>query len=294
VTISGRLLYAAGALLGEGPVVFPDGSLIWVDLLSGIVHSHLADKDSRVGEYEFEVSKVLPTLSGRVVFGRELAIWEFTDGRPPIHLRLAPSGKNLRCSDAAALPNGSLVVGIVDRDLAAHGGRLVHVDVYGSVRTIAEGTTISNGIALDNDGTHAYFTDSPTQRIDVFDVDPDSGTLSARRPFASIPSSFGTPDGLCTDADGGVWVALWGGGRIVRLDRQGEIDASVELPVEHVSSCAFAGQTSGQIYITTGAVLLTEDERRSSPGAGGLWCAETRTTGSKVFTAMEPAWACDA
>jgi sugar lactone lactonase YvrE len=70
--------------------------------------------------------------------------------------------------------------------------------------------TISNGLAWTGDGLQAYNVDTPTGRVDVFDVDT-SGELVDRRPFVSIEPSYGSPDGLTVDSAGGVWVALWNG-----------------------------------------------------------------------------------
>ena len=76
---------------------------------------------------------------------------------------------------------------------------------------VLEDVTILNGLEWSPDGSRVYYNDTPTQRIDVFDYEVESG-LTGRRPFAEIPVEAGGPDGLTVDEEGGVWVALYGGG----------------------------------------------------------------------------------
>ena len=99
----------------------------------------------------------------------------------------------------------------------------------GAVERVLADVTISNGLAWTPDGTQAYYIDTPTGRIDVFDVD-QAGELANRRPFARIDPADGHPDGLTLDADGRVWVALWGGAAVRCYDPAGQLVEEVTLP----------------------------------------------------------------
>lgn len=91
----------------------------------------------------------------------------------------------------------------------------------------SDGVTISNGLEWSPDGSRAYYIDTPTGRIDVFDYGFDG--LSGRRPFAAIPDDAGFPDGLTVDAEGGVWVGLYDGGAVRRYSPKGALEAVVEV-----------------------------------------------------------------
>src|SRR5258707_757156 len=96
---------------------------------------------------------------------------------------------------------------------------LLRVDIVrGLVLTMREpvilGTTLSNGIGWSPDGETMYFVDSTTQRIDALDFDLETGRITNRRPWASIKPDDGLPDGLTVDAEGGVWLCLFGGAAI--------------------------------------------------------------------------------
>jgi sugar lactone lactonase YvrE len=123
--------------------------------------------------------------------------------------------------------------------------------------------TISNGLGWSPAGDTMYYIDSPTGRIDAFDFDPDAGSLSRRRPLAVIEDGAGAPDGLCVDAEGGVWVALHNGGAVRRYTADGALDRVVTLPTPLVTSCAFGGPTYDLLFITTAAQGRADD-----PAAG--------------------------
>jgi sugar lactone lactonase YvrE len=96
-----------------------------------------------------------------------------------------------------------------------------------------------------------YYVDSVTQRIDAIGFDLDRGRLGARRQFAHIEPGDGLPDGLCVDADGGIWLALFGGGAIRRYRPDGTLDAHIPLPVTHPTSLAFGGPGLADLYVTS-------------------------------------------
>ena len=76
--------------------------------------------------------------------------------------------------------------------------------------------------------------DSPTQRVDTFAFDAD-GRLGERRPFIEIDRTDGIPDGLTVDAEGGIWVGLWDGYRVVRYRPDGTLDRVVPIEARQVT-----------------------------------------------------------
>jgi sugar lactone lactonase YvrE len=100
--------------------------------------------------------------------------------------------------------------------------------------------TISNGLHWRADGSLAYYIDTPTGRVDVFDFDAATGTFHERRPFAVVPEGKGFPDGMAIDSEGGIWVALWEGGAVHRYDADGAVTA-VDVGVAGAVQHAYAG-----------------------------------------------------
>jgi sugar lactone lactonase YvrE len=149
-------------------------------------------------------------------------------------------------------------------------GELYRLDGGGALTTVVKGVTVSNGLGWSPDGARMYYADSPTRRIDVFDYDPATGEAFKRRVFADLSAFDGVPDGLTVDADGYVWVAIWGGGVLRRFAPDGTQDAVVQVPVSQPTSCAFGGPGMTDLYVTTASVGLSATELEDQPLAGRL------------------------
>jgi sugar lactone lactonase YvrE len=176
----------------------------------------------------------------------------------------APAGA-LRSNDAKADPAGRMWLGTMAYDETPGASALYRLDsgAAGPVRVLG-GVTISNGLGWSSDAKTMYYIDTPTGWIDAFDYDLETGELANRRGFAQIPAGAGSPDGMTTDADGGVWVALWGGGAVRRYRQDGSLDRVVEVGTPNVTSCAFAGADLDLLVITT----ATANEPDAGPRAG--------------------------
>lgn len=182
----------------------------------------------------------------------------------------------IRFNDGACDPAGNLLAGTMAYDGAQARGTMYQLAPNGAATRIFDGVTVSNGLCWTPDRSRAYYVDTPTQRIDVFDWTVRSG-LHNRRPFVSIPSAHGQPDGLTVDSDGGVWLALWGGGAVHRYLPSGLLDVVVAVPVPNVTACTFGGSDFDELYITTSRY----GDAQSPPpeGAGAVFRARPRVRG---------------
>jgi sugar lactone lactonase YvrE len=142
---------------------------------------------------------------------------------------------------------------------------------------VLDGVTISNGLQRHADGRHVYYNDTTTGRIDLFDFEPDTGRLSARRSFVEVPPGRGLPDGMAIDEAGGGWIALWGGSAIHRYDEKAQLSERIELPVRQVTACTFGGPAGTTLYITTSRLGLGAD---AEPEAGAVFAAEVGVRGA--------------
>ncbi|MGH3658300.1 MAG: SMP-30/gluconolactonase/LRE family protein [Micromonosporaceae bacterium] len=263
--------------LGEGPY-FDDrtGRFCWVDILgSRVLWSR--PEDGTVGELPLpgHVGAAVPRRDGGLVVclpvgpalldpdGTLRPLGTYRDADVAA-LGFAPApGPALRSNDAKADRAGRLWLGTMAYDASPGAGALYRLDPGAAdpVRVLGE-VTISNGLGWSPDGTVMYYADTPTRRVDAFDYDQDAGVLGSRRTFATIDVGF--PDGLCVDADGGVWVALWQGGAVRRYLPGGRLDRVVSVPTRQVTSCAFGGAGYRTLLVTTAAV----DRPPGEHGAG--------------------------
>jgi sugar lactone lactonase YvrE len=250
--------------LGEGPY-YDDrtGRAGWVDVGGHRVLWRDIDT-GEIGEIPApaEVSAAVPRTNGGFVFllaeGPTLV-----DPDGTLHV-LAPyddpeAGVALRCNDAKADPAGRLWFGTMSRDLTTPRGALYRLDPGATAgERVLSGITVSNGLGWH--GSRMYYVDTVTNQIDLFDYDELTGDIDGRRPFASLRH----PDGLCVDAEGCVWVAMWGGGAVRRYTPDGHIDRELTVPAPQTTSCAFVGASLDRLIVTTAA----EGRSRGLPGAG--------------------------
>ncbi|QXG75584.1 SMP-30/gluconolactonase/LRE family protein [Modestobacter sp. L9-4] len=194
------------------------------------------------------------------------------DGRVAERLAAPLAGQpDRRMNDANVDPAGRYLAGSMALDQRPGGGALFSLGGDGALRTVIADAAISNGLDWSPDGRRCYYVDSPTRRVDVFDYDVADGSLTGRRCFADVSDVPGIPDGLTVDADGGVWVAFFGGSRVVRFTPDGVPELTVDLPVALVTSCCFGGPDLGDLFISTSTEGMDAAEVAAQPGAGGVF-----------------------
>jgi sugar lactone lactonase YvrE len=145
-------------------------------------------------------------------------------------------------------------------------GTLYRLNTDHSVDRVFGNVTISNGFAFSPDETLAYYIDTPTGRVDVFDY--ELGELRNRRPSVA---SAGHPDGLCVDTDGNLWVAQFGGASVCQYTPSGEHLTEVAVAASQVTACTFGGPDLGTLFITTSRQNLAAGE---DPAAGSVFAVQ--------------------
>jgi sugar lactone lactonase YvrE len=129
-----------------------------------------------------------------------------------------------------------------------------------------------------------YYVDSMERRVDVFDFDLDSGSFTNRRPFAAVDDGDVLPDGLTVDAEGGVWVACWGGARVSRFTPDGSLERSVSLPTPNVTSPVFGGSALDRLFITSAREGLSPEQLAHDPAAGAVFVCSPGVSGRRQRT----------
>lgn len=279
-----ELVLDARAVHGEGPAWDARaGHLLWVDMLGNRLHRTTPDGADELDVYDQPVCVAVPRADGGFALALGDGLWlQDPDGGleqvMAIPQPAAPAGP-IRMNDGKCDLAGRLWAGSMAYDARHGAGALYRLDPDGSAREVLHDVTISNGLAWTPDGRTMFYIDSPTQRVDVFDVDPADGALSTRRMAVAIPAAFGMPDGMTIDDEGCLWVALWGGSAVHRYAPDGWLDTVVELPCAQVTSCCFGGDGLDELYITTSSHGLQDADRASQPLAGGLFRYRPGVTG---------------
>jgi sugar lactone lactonase YvrE len=262
----------AGAELGEGPIWDArSGRVAWVDILGRRVH--LTDPltgATESTETPLHVGAIAVRARGGFVAALQDGFWVIGDGEPRRITSIPEARSGLRFNDGKCDPAGRFWAGTMAYDQATGAAALYRLDADGRSTRVIHGVTISNGLDWSLDGRTMYYIDSPLHRIDAFDYAPSTGEISNRRIAVEVAREAGTPDGLTLDAEGGIWVALWGGGAIHRY-LEGRLERVIKLPVRRPTSCAFGGADLDELYITSASEGLSDAERRAQPLAGSLF-----------------------
>jgi sugar lactone lactonase YvrE len=263
---------------GEGPVWSHRwGGLRWVDMLAGDVLS-LHD-DGTIGRRHVGgvAAAVRPRTRGGAVIAveRGFALEDADGSLTPLDPVWAD--ESVRMNEGGCDPDGRFWCGSMAYDQRPGGAAVYRLDADRTVHRVLDGVTISNGLEWSPDGGLAYYDDTATHRIDVFHYDADGG-LTGRRPFVQL-SDDQNPDGLTVDAEGGVWVALYGSGVVHRYTPAGRLDGVVEVAAAQVTACTFGGADLDQLFITTSRENLAPDE---DPPAGSLFRADVGVRGRPV------------
>jgi sugar lactone lactonase YvrE len=266
---------------GEGP--FWDastGRLLCMDVLAG----EIVAVDSSGGLSRYTVPSRVATAvrrraSGGFVIATEHGLIGADDDLSAVEqIADITDDPNCRTNDGGCDPLGGFVIGTMAYDERLGGGAVYRVAPDHQIIELLSPVSISNGVQWSADRTHAYYIDTPTRRVDAFDVDPETGAWSGRRVHIHVDGTPGYPDGMAIDEEDGLWVALWGGGAVNHYDATGRLVETIMVPsITQASSCAFGGDGRDVLYITTSRQGLPDGHE---PSAGAIFAVQTESRGA--------------
>ncbi|MES2960061.1 MAG: SMP-30/gluconolactonase/LRE family protein [Pseudomonadota bacterium] len=270
----------APSLLGESPFWHPgEQALYWCD----IPGRKLNRFDPRRGAhrdwtFDAEVGCCAPLQDGSLLLALRHAIVRFdpATGRSKTLAEAPYDPLRERFNDGKADPKGRLWVGTICEPRDAARAALYRFG-GGQLEKMASDVTVSNGLAWSPDARTMYWADTKAHCVQALDFDVGAGSLSRRRVFAQFPlktpqqelaSYGGRPDGAAVDAEGGYWVAMFEGARLLRLAPDGSVTREVRLPVRCPTMPCFGGPDLKTLYITTGREKRPAEELAREPLAG--------------------------
>lgn len=265
---------------GEGPA-YSDrwAGPRWVDMMAGDVLQLEADGSVSRRHVGAVAAMIRPRTGGGFVVAGERGLLLADDDALDAPLTALPevfSDASVRMNEGGCAPDGTLYLGSMAYDGHEGGAKLYRIGTDHEPTVFLDAVTVSNGFGFSPDQTRAYYNDTHTGRIDVFDWTAADG-LTHRRPFVTLAEGE-RPDGLTVDAEGGVWTALFGGSAVRRYDADGSLDVVVELPASQVTAVTFVGPDLDRLVITTSRQNLGDDAEAlagalfgvADPGVRGL------------------------
>lgn len=276
-----QLLLDARAELGEGP--FWDTrtqTLHWLDILNKRIYAGpdlLAQLDEFIGCAALRAD-------GGLILALKNSIVDLKPGSiKPAVLAALSEPVNNRLNDGKCDPAGRFLAGSMDLNESAPTGALYSFDGK-TITKLLSGITISNGLTWSPDHQTFYYTDTPTRQVTAFDYDLATGQVANPRPAVRVPDGLGWPDGMTSDTDGNLWIAMWGGAQVTKWDpRTGHLLDQIPMPVLQPSSCIFGGADLNELYVTSARKGLGQADLAKYPLSGGLFKIDTDVTGVPTF-----------
>lgn len=279
--MNAELLFDAKATLGEGPAWDEKTqTLYWVDILEKRIYAGtepLAQLDDFIG-------CLAPRKNGNLILGKRASFVDFdpASSRQTVLASLSESATN-RVNDGKCDPAGRFIVGTMDMNEKDPAGSVYSFDGK-SARALFGGVTISNGMAWSPDHKMFYYIDTPTREVKAFDYDLSAGDLACSRIAFRVPESLGWPDGMTSDVEGNLWIALWGGARVTRWNpNTGRLLEQISVPALQPSSCVFGGRNRNELFVTSARKGMSAADLQTYPLSGGLFRVETKVEGMPTF-----------
>ncbi|MGO4535140.1 SMP-30/gluconolactonase/LRE family protein [Leifsonia sp. 2MCAF36] len=276
--------------LAEGPLWDPIRErLLWVDIRTGRAFSGelLRDGSIRVVEtvrFDDTVGAVgVSAVGGWIVAGHNHILFRTPDGQVHEGPRILPESSGSRLNDGKADPAGRYLVGTLSLAGPSETESLVAIDSDGKIAKIDDDLTLSNGLAWSADGRTLYSIDTERQVVYRRSYESDTGRTGPRDSFISFNEGY--PDGMTIDADGHLWIAVWGLGQVQRFSPSGDLVHTIRIPTPHTSSVAFAGPDLDTLVITTAIQDLSNSQLADHPLSGHIF-----TTRPGVRGLPQPLW----
>lgn len=276
-----ELIVDAKAMLGEGPVWDEKNqTLYWLDILEKRIYAGVelfAQLDDLIGC--FAVQK-----NGNFLLGKRASFVDFepASSRQSVLASVNESATN-RINDGKCDPAGRFIAGTMDMNEKDPTGSLYSFD-GSKVTRLLDGIRISNGLTWSTDFKTFYYNDTPTLEVKAFDYDLASGQIANPRIAIRVPEALGWPDGMTSDTEGNLWIAMWGGAKVTRWDpRTGQLLEQIPVPALQSSSVVFGGKNRNELYITSARKGMSEADLQKYPLSGGLFKVVTKYEGMPMF-----------
>uniref|UniRef100_A0A224XUC0 Regucalcin n=1 Tax=Panstrongylus lignarius TaxID=156445 RepID=A0A224XUC0_9HEMI len=273
----------------EGPHwVASEQALYYVDIAGFSVHRYdTKEKKHTSIKLNDPVGLVIPikNVRGKFVigYGTNITIleWDGISNNYKLHTKyqVDVDKPGNRFNDGKADFNGNLWLGTMGREepagvVAKDQGTLYRVLASNcKLDSVLVPVSVSNGITWNGDNTIMYYIDSPTRKIDAFDFYLKTATIENRRTLFDFEKNNvpGLPDGMTSDSHDNLWIACWGGSKVIQVSKEGKLLRSILLPVTRVSSATWGGPNLDILYVTTISAGLSAEELKVQPDAGAVF-----------------------
>ncbi|KAK9887348.1 hypothetical protein WA026_022018 [Henosepilachna vigintioctopunctata] len=289
----------------EGPVWDGrKGLLFYVDIHSGHVlsYEYCNGKTHSISLYG-EVSVVIPAKTENLLYlslNRSLVALQWdgrtTVGKQKILVTVSPQYPSSRFNDGKADKRGRIWLGTMGHEnssgVVPDEGILYKFTKtnYQNPLPVIAPVNISNGLAWNKKNDKFFYIDTPTRKVVSYDYDDLKGEITNKKVVFDVNNQMhitGGPDGMTIDEDDNLWVALYNGGAVIKIDpRTGKLLQVIGIPAQAVTSVAWGGPKLDILFVTTSRFALNAEQRKQQPAAGAIFAiTDLGTRGLPSFEA---------
>ena len=275
-----KIIFPKNLILGEGPIWIPDTkSLMWLDIKGETLHTFsYITKNITEKKLDKTTTWILPILNSNkflVGTGDGVEEYNYNENKFELKLQIEEDLPNNRLNDAKIDKNGNLWFGTMDDTEKEESGSFYCLKPSYELIKIDDSYTVTNGPAIANDDKKIYHVSSLQKK--VFCYDKNNTKLSNKRIFFELDPNDGYPDGLTIDDDNFLWLAVWGGSKVIRISPNGEVDKILTFPTSQITSCVFGGPEMNILFVTSASVGKNTSQ---DVNAGNLFSVKTNKKGS--------------
>jgi sugar lactone lactonase YvrE len=273
-----KVVHDVPMALGECPLWHAhEANLYWVDIDGFAVHRlHPASGAHRAWRMDSEPTALaIHAGGGMLVALRSGYVHLDTVSDAVTPLAAAPyDTTTTRFNDGRVDPAGRFWVGTLYEPRDKPAAEMYSFERGNVHRVWSGGMTVSNGLAFSPDSRWMYHADTTSHRIDRYEFNAATGTVSHPQRFQQFSSDKaasdygGRPDGAAVDSEGAYWCAMFEGGRILRFAPGGELLREVKVPLRCPTMVAFGGDDLRTLYITSASHKRSPEERAKYPLTG--------------------------
>lgn len=257
--------------------------LFWVNALDGYLYIYEPESGQNraivIGE---PIGCVAPCRIDSAILGLKtgIATVDLSSGRVQFIVRPETHLPGNRFNDGKSDPAGRFLAGTMDGREVAPTGSLYSLERDGKLHRLLPGISVSNGMTWSPDFKTFYYIDTPTRKVMAYDYDLTTGRIANPR----IALRVALADGMTSDQEGRLWIALWGTAEIMIWDpKTGKTVETIALPAVHVTSCVFGGQNLNELYVTTAWRGADSTRLNRYPASGGLFRLNTNVVGMPSY-----------
>ncbi|WP_299789857.1 SMP-30/gluconolactonase/LRE family protein [uncultured Marivita sp.] len=244
--------------LGEGALWHSkEQVLYWFDILDKrLYRSDGTDEES--WEFDEHVSAAGWVDTGVLLIASEtsLSVFDTATGESTFIHPLESDNPVTRSNDGRADPWGGFWIGTMGKN-AEPGAGAIYRYYDGTLTKLFDKITISNAICFTPGGGHAFYTDTRKRKILRVALDDEGYPEGKPALFADLTEAELNPDGAVVDAEGNLWVAQWGAGRVACYGTDGTLIRAITVPGVQASCPAFGGPDLSTLFVTTASVGLS-------------------------------------